>query len=345
MPAAPTNALAVHIGQGAVALAWEPSVDEVRHYEVWASSNLAGPYFKYMNSIFNEPRGVVFNVPVGSTAYFRVRALGVDGNYSSFEQAYRGVLQYPQASMSVEAIAGSIIPEGAVFGVADTAGRLVAYSASDDILITDVVVSDFFDREDSLDLEQTGGRGNFGGDGFEWIQLSAPLAIVDEYVVPLEAESGTEWQAVVDAAVTDAILIQAGFELSSGNRCAGVTFRGAGDNENFWIARFKDGIAGGSPPQFTLESCLAGVYTEADSAEGITLDTETLYAIQVELSGESITAKLLTENGSALATLSATSSSLVLESHAGIFFEFDTAEPDQANRFKYFFIQRTDLEL
>lgn len=132
----PQDVLAAHIGSGAIMLTWvEPNPGwPPDYYEVWASNSLAGTYYLYMNGKFAVTRGVVFNVPVGTTAYFKVRACTNEGGTSDFAQAMVAIINKPTIQVSVTAIEGTIIPSGAIFTIQDEGGRLVALSA--DSLIT-----------------------------------------------------------------------------------------------------------------------------------------------------------------------------------------------------------------
>lgn len=135
VPAAPTNAVAAHIGQGAVVVAFDPPAGPVNYYEIFASENLAGPYVRYMNGIFTVPRGVLHNIPIGVIAYLQVRAVNDDGA-GPFAQIYKGTVSKPTVLMNVTSIKGSRIPKGAIFAVPDTAGRIIAFSADEQVDIT-----------------------------------------------------------------------------------------------------------------------------------------------------------------------------------------------------------------
>ncbi len=135
--APPENVLAVHIGSGAVMLTWEEPADTQQpdYYEVWGCSSLNGTYYLYMNGKFTIKRGVVYNVPVGITAFFRVRSRNAAGLVSDFVQAQAALAQQPLVAMSVTSIEGSIIPSGAIFSIQDDGGRLIAVSANSQITV------------------------------------------------------------------------------------------------------------------------------------------------------------------------------------------------------------------
>lgn len=134
--APPENVLAAHIGSGAVMLTWEEPADTPPdYYEVWGADALNGTYYLYMNGKFTTPRGIVYNVPVGLTVFFKVRAYNSVLGYSDFVQAQAALLQRPLVAISVTSIEGSIIPSGAIFSVQDDGGRLVAVSADSQITV------------------------------------------------------------------------------------------------------------------------------------------------------------------------------------------------------------------
>jgi len=134
--APPENVLAAHIGSGAVMLTWEePAVTPPNYYEVWGADALNGTYYLYMNGRFTLPRGIVYNVPVGLTVFFKVRSCNAAGLFSDFVQAQAALLQQPFVTISVTAIEGSIIPSGAIFSIQDDGGRLVAVSANSQITV------------------------------------------------------------------------------------------------------------------------------------------------------------------------------------------------------------------
>lgn len=135
--AAPTNALAKHLGQGVVFATWQHSTPaKVDYYEVWASTNFGGPYTPYQHNRFRKPRAFLANVPVGITAYFQVRAVGYNGALSSFAQVKQGKLERPTISLKVRAITGSTIAAGEIFTCPDQeTGRLIAVRPSVDITL------------------------------------------------------------------------------------------------------------------------------------------------------------------------------------------------------------------
>jgi len=117
----PQNPLAVHIGQGAVLFTWEaPETGTPDYYQVFAAAQEAGPYRLYgTGSRFRGTRGVIRNVPVGITAFFQMRAVGLNGAISEFVQVMAGQFQEQTVQLSVRAIEGSQIPEGATFTMYD----------------------------------------------------------------------------------------------------------------------------------------------------------------------------------------------------------------------------------
>lgn len=116
----PTNPLTVHLAQGTLLFTWDhPSPERVRRYELTASALLNGTYFPYQRGNFpgglHGRRGVVNNVPLGITAYFRLRAVGINGAFSSYVQVKLGKLNSITAPFKVRGIVGSQIPAGGTF--------------------------------------------------------------------------------------------------------------------------------------------------------------------------------------------------------------------------------------
>lgn len=136
--APPELPLAVHLGQGAVFLSWShPTHPLVSYYELLAAAAEAGPYEKYQRGEFRERHGVVYNIPVGATAYFRLRAIGRNGASSTLVQVKRGRVERPLVSLKVQAIRNSMILSGAVFHQTDIeTGMLLSMQAPSQILIS-----------------------------------------------------------------------------------------------------------------------------------------------------------------------------------------------------------------
>lgn len=135
-PLEPSNPLAAHIGNGTVLLSWtETNASLVDHYQVWASEDAVN-YFQYMNAEFQGDRAMIHNVPIGITAYLKIRAIGIDGRISNFVDFQAATIQKPSKQFMIRAIDGSLIRQGAVFSVLDMSGRIVAIQAVADIPIT-----------------------------------------------------------------------------------------------------------------------------------------------------------------------------------------------------------------
>jgi hypothetical protein len=134
---APTNPLALHLGQGVVMFSWgHPAPERVDHYEVYASTSELGTYEKYPGAEFVPRRGRIFGVPVGSTAFFQMCAIGFNGAQSSFVQVKLGKLEPLTIAMKVRAIQGSQIKDQAIFTALDQqTGDVIAIRAPNTILI------------------------------------------------------------------------------------------------------------------------------------------------------------------------------------------------------------------
>lgn len=137
---APLNPLACHIGNGTVLLTWLPPASGTpAKYEVWASEQLTGPYYKYLNGNFETGtadgvgRGQVYNVTLGINAYFQIRAIDSDGNAGPFAQFQAGQITKPTIQCRITAITGSLIKAGTVFSVLDKSDRIIGIQAIADI--------------------------------------------------------------------------------------------------------------------------------------------------------------------------------------------------------------------
>lgn len=134
----PVAPLAVHLGQGVVLFGFDhPNPALVNYYEVLAASSLNGVYSSYLNGRFQQRRGVVRNVPLGVTAYFRIRAIGKNGAISAAIQVKKGKVITPTlVNLKVRGIAGSIIPKDATFSSIDKeTGFLVLMRAHNEIVL------------------------------------------------------------------------------------------------------------------------------------------------------------------------------------------------------------------
>lgn len=134
----PLFPLAVHMGQGAVFLSWGHDTPElVSYYELVAAATLAGPYVKYLNGEFQSRHGMIRNIPIGATAYFQLRAVGVNGAVSDWVQVKKGKFNNSTlVSLKVRAIEGSRILQGAIFTDTDQeTGLILAMQANELITI------------------------------------------------------------------------------------------------------------------------------------------------------------------------------------------------------------------
>jgi hypothetical protein len=134
----PVTPVAVHLGQGVVLFAFDhPNPSLVDYYEVLASVNLLGPYSGYLNGRFRQRRGLIRNVPLGTTAYFQIRAVGKNGGVSTAIQVKKGKLISPTlVNMKIRGIAGSVIPANAIFSSIDQeTGMLVMIRAQSEIVL------------------------------------------------------------------------------------------------------------------------------------------------------------------------------------------------------------------
>jgi len=136
----PTDAYGVHLGQGAVLIQWQhPTHELVAHYEVLASSLLAGPYVPYHRGESLLRHVIVENIPMGAPpffAYFKVRAYSIDGAVSNLVQVKQGCLEKPLVTLAVTGIVGSQIPKDAIFTSVDKeTGLLIALACNDLIVI------------------------------------------------------------------------------------------------------------------------------------------------------------------------------------------------------------------
>lgn len=124
----PTEPLCVHLGQGVVLFSFNHSNPSlVQYYELLAANALAGPYASYQAGRFFQRRGLVRNVTMGATAYFRIRAVGRNGAISTATQVKQGKIITPTlVNLKVRGIQGSILPANAIFSGPDReTGQLV----------------------------------------------------------------------------------------------------------------------------------------------------------------------------------------------------------------------------
>lgn len=134
----PGNPLVVHIGQGALLFQWDATTQAVKEYQVQASLSLASGYrdFWVFPGGNSSSGGMAYNVPIGITAYFKIRAVHVTGLASSYVQVKRGLLAYPTFDMQVTAINGTVIPANSIFAaVVGSRNGLVAFRTDSEINI------------------------------------------------------------------------------------------------------------------------------------------------------------------------------------------------------------------
>ena len=134
----PTEPLCVHLGQGVMLFSFDhPDPSLVQYYELLAANALSGPYTSYQAGVFYQRRGLVRNVPMGATAYFRIRAIGRNGAISTATQVKQGRLVTPTlVNLKIRGIAGSVLPAGAIFSTPDQeTGQLVLMRVKDQITL------------------------------------------------------------------------------------------------------------------------------------------------------------------------------------------------------------------
>jgi hypothetical protein len=116
----PIAPLAVHMGQGIVWLNWShPVPDKVQQYELFVATSQLGSYTKLERGVFLATHGVIQNMPLGRTLYFKLQAIGKNGATSSQVQVKLGKFYVPLVTMKMRSIEGSTIPVGAVFSTVD----------------------------------------------------------------------------------------------------------------------------------------------------------------------------------------------------------------------------------
>lgn len=143
-PEPPVNPLGAYLGGGSVLISWDVSPSEfVSHYQIWVSDELDGNYGNFGNDKFpadqtkTRNQGLIQNIPpIGGYMYARIRAVSFSNKVSSWVQVELGVLSKPRTVMNCTAPTNSNIPAGSRFTVRHS-GRLIGFSAVDDIEITD----------------------------------------------------------------------------------------------------------------------------------------------------------------------------------------------------------------
>ena len=132
---APTNALGVHLNQGRVIVTWQHAEPErVDYFEVYAALNVDGPFYPYPTGRSKANYCFLKNVPLGSTLYLQVRAVGVNGLLSDFTTVKRGKFETIEGLLSVTAISGSVILKDTTFSSLDKrTGEVITFRAKDRI--------------------------------------------------------------------------------------------------------------------------------------------------------------------------------------------------------------------
>lgn len=132
----PILPLAAHTGNGNVLLTWQPATGQVFDYEIQCATSITGRYFSYGRSIWRKPMGLISNLPMTRTMYFRIRSRTEDGHLSDWVQAKLGVLQKQTTIMRIKAPAGSVVLNGARVAILDWVDRLAGFQASGNINVT-----------------------------------------------------------------------------------------------------------------------------------------------------------------------------------------------------------------
>lgn len=131
----PVSPLAVHVGSGNILFSWSEPNSSIDHYELWVSETETGNY-SLIGFDFKSNTGLLSNVPVGQSYFFKLRAVYPDDTTSSFVPVKKGKLSKPTAVMNVTGIVGSKIPKDSIFTqLDDRTGGLMAFKATEDITI------------------------------------------------------------------------------------------------------------------------------------------------------------------------------------------------------------------
>lgn len=136
--AAPTDGLAVHLGQGQVVVTWHHvDVATVNRFEVYVGFSNVGPFFPYPIPMSNATTVMLNNVPMGVTIFLQVRAVGHNGSVSAFSSVKRGVFAPIEGTLQVKAVSGTIINAGVRFSALHPkSGELITFKAVDQILVS-----------------------------------------------------------------------------------------------------------------------------------------------------------------------------------------------------------------
>jgi hypothetical protein len=131
----PRNPLAVHLGAGVVQMYVLPPLSgSLLKYEVQTSKALAGPYKPVGLMNTSQKDLFLFNFPIGSTVYLRIRAISLDRTASEWVQVRRGEAQLAKVIMWCRSVHESQIPANALFTMPKNPGRLVGFR-SDQLVI------------------------------------------------------------------------------------------------------------------------------------------------------------------------------------------------------------------
>jgi len=139
-PVTPQTPSAIHLGQGVIQLFIPPPLPPgFRRYEVETAPTIDGPYEGFANRFLYGSTGHLYGYVIGTTVYLRVRSEIVDStgevHFSEWQQVRAANVIYVQATMLVEAPAGSVIPEGALFTDMVSNDRIVGFQANSEIIV------------------------------------------------------------------------------------------------------------------------------------------------------------------------------------------------------------------
>jgi hypothetical protein len=135
----PTNAYGAHIGSGNVLVTFtEPDADNLDYYEVLVSESVSGDYVIVGRNKFTAAPILMNNIPLGVTAFIRLRAVSQGGAESTWTQVKRAIFHKPATMMRCIAPSGSVIPEGARFACQSRErDRLIAFEANEEVVFVD----------------------------------------------------------------------------------------------------------------------------------------------------------------------------------------------------------------
>ena len=130
---APTNPLAVHLGDGLLLVCWDAVNFSNVQYNLYSALSLNGEYRLLVYGL-TETSTIVRNMVVGVNVFLKISAINRNGMSvveSEKAQVLRGKISTGNMEVLMSAPMGSVVPAGSVFSIRHKSGSLISLQVNE----------------------------------------------------------------------------------------------------------------------------------------------------------------------------------------------------------------------